>query len=51
MCWLRISVIDEDSLFSVREIRFEPGYGSARDSKSVLESCKENSMVNRIKGS
>ena len=50
MCWLRVSAIDKYSLFSVSEIGGEPGKGHVRDTKGVLESSEENSMIDGIEG-
>ena len=50
MCRLRINAVDENSLFPVRKIRAEPGEGSVRDAKGMLESSKKNSMVNGVEG-
>ena len=50
MCRLRINAVNENSLFPVRKIRAEPGEGSVRDAKGMLESSKKNSMVNGVEG-
>jgi len=45
----RLNAIDEDRLRSVGKVRREPGEDSVMNAKRVLQSGKENGVVNSVK--